>query len=129
MTLNEAVWHINNVSYVAPQVPTLVKILDGANSSVDFNTTENTFILPANKVIQVEFPARLVDESSHLSFIYLPLVSPLAMEMNCIVRDFQCFKNFPPARVNLLGGPAFHLHGVRHLIKSLYVNPLIDCVE
>ncbi|KAF7356197.1 Laccase 2 [Mycena venus] len=55
-------WNINNVSYVSPEVPTLLKILEGANSDADFNKTENTFVLPANKVIQVTFPPSTEDE-------------------------------------------------------------------
>ncbi|KAK7024890.1 laccase 2 [Favolaschia claudopus] len=55
-------WNINNVSYISPVIPTLVKILDGANSAADFNKTENTFVFPANKVIQVTFPPSDEDE-------------------------------------------------------------------
>ncbi|KAJ7117430.1 Cu-oxidase-domain-containing protein [Mycena epipterygia] len=62
MTVNKTQWNINNVSYLSPVVPTLIKILDGANSEADFNTTENTFVFPANKVIQVTFPADTEDE-------------------------------------------------------------------
>jgi hypothetical protein len=54
-------WNINNISYVSPLVPTLVKILDGdGDDASDYNKTEDTFILPANKVIQVTFPPRCV---------------------------------------------------------------------
>ncbi|KAL0568792.1 hypothetical protein V5O48_013189 [Marasmius crinis-equi] len=63
VTAGKAQWNVNNVSYLAPEVPTLVKILDGANSSSDFNVTENTFILPANKIVQVEFPPNDDDEA------------------------------------------------------------------
>ncbi|KAK7024884.1 laccase 2 [Favolaschia claudopus] len=55
-------WNINNISYVSPLVPTLVKIIDGANSEDDFGTKENTFVLPANKVIQITFPPSDEDE-------------------------------------------------------------------
>ncbi|KAF5378372.1 hypothetical protein D9757_010870 [Collybiopsis confluens] len=40
-----------------------MKILDGANSTEDFNVTENTFILPANKIVQVIFPPSEDDEA------------------------------------------------------------------
>ncbi|KAJ6535060.1 Cu-oxidase-domain-containing protein [Mycena capillaripes] len=54
-------WNINNISYVSPVIPTLVKILnDGA--AAQFNTTENTFVFPANKTIQVTFPPSTEDE-------------------------------------------------------------------
>lgn len=59
----KAIWTINNISYLSPKAPTLVKILDdGADSNEDFTIPENTFVLPANKVIQVEFPATIEDE-------------------------------------------------------------------
>ena len=54
----EAVWQINGISYLPPETPTLVKILDGANTAASFNETENTFILPAHTTIQVDFPPR-----------------------------------------------------------------------
>ncbi|KAF8994560.1 Cupredoxin [Cyathus striatus] len=63
VTDGKAQWNVNNVSYVAPTTPTLVQILNGANSSSDFNITENTFVLPRNKVIQVDFPPNDDDEA------------------------------------------------------------------
>ncbi|KAJ7694533.1 Cupredoxin [Mycena rosella] len=63
MAVNRTVWEINNVSYIPPHVPTLVKILkDGASTEADFNKSENTFVFPANKVIQVTFPPDPTDE-------------------------------------------------------------------
>jgi iron transport multicopper oxidase len=49
---------VNNVSYVAPKTPTLVKVLEGASTEADFNITENTFIFPPNKTIQFTFPPK-----------------------------------------------------------------------
>ncbi|GAW03759.1 Cu-oxidase-domain-containing protein [Lentinula edodes] len=63
VTAGKAQWNVNNVSYLAPEVPTLVKILEGANSADDFNVTENTFVLPANKIVQVIFPPSIDDEA------------------------------------------------------------------
>jgi len=63
VTAGAAQWNVNNVSYLPPQTPTLIKILNGANSSADFNITENTFILPKNKVVQVTFPPNDDDEA------------------------------------------------------------------
>ncbi|KAG6897165.1 hypothetical protein C0992_003671 [Termitomyces sp. T32_za158] len=57
-TAGKAQWNVNNVSYLPPEVPTLVKVLDGANNANDFNITENTFIIPKNSVIQVDFPPK-----------------------------------------------------------------------
>ncbi|KAJ7029887.1 Cu-oxidase-domain-containing protein [Mycena alexandri] len=56
MPAGQTVWQINGIAYISPVVPTLVKILDGASTDADFNQTENTFVFPANKVIQVTFP-------------------------------------------------------------------------
>ncbi|KAF8890405.1 Cupredoxin [Infundibulicybe gibba] len=63
VTAGKAQWNVNNVSYLPPKTPTLVKILDGANSAADFNVTENTFILPRNKVVQITFPPNDDDEA------------------------------------------------------------------
>ncbi|KAJ6592846.1 Cupredoxin [Mycena capillaripes] len=62
MPVNQTVWTINGIQYQSPVVPTLVKILDGADSAADFNASENTFVFPANKVIQITFPADPGDE-------------------------------------------------------------------
>ncbi|KAG6849785.1 hypothetical protein H0H93_005171 [Arthromyces matolae] len=51
-----AIWNVNNVSYLPPKVPTLNQILAGADTDVDFNVTENTFVLPAHKTVQISFP-------------------------------------------------------------------------
>ncbi|KAG6897166.1 hypothetical protein C0992_003672 [Termitomyces sp. T32_za158] len=58
VTAGKAQWNVNNVSYLSPEVPTLVKVLDGANNAADFNITENTFIIPKNSVIQIDFPPK-----------------------------------------------------------------------
>ncbi|KAJ7742790.1 Cupredoxin [Mycena metata] len=85
-------WQINNISYVSPVVPTLVKILNGASSAVDFNTTENTFVFPANKVIQITFPPSTEDELHpfHLHGNNFWLIKPNATaenDINPIKRD------------------------------------------
>ncbi len=54
----KAIWNVNNVSYVPPVVPTLVKVIEGDVEVADFNQTENTFVLPANKTIQITFPPK-----------------------------------------------------------------------
>ncbi|KAF8832822.1 hypothetical protein HHX47_DHR1001852 [Lentinula edodes] len=69
-TAGKAQWNVNNVSYLAPEVPTLVKILEGANSADDFNVTENTFVLPANKIVQVIFPPSIDDEAHRPWFFH-----------------------------------------------------------
>ncbi|KAJ7482761.1 Cu-oxidase-domain-containing protein [Mycena latifolia] len=53
-TGNVTEWEINNISYVPPTVPTLVRALHGEDEQTDFNVTENTFVFPANKTVQIE---------------------------------------------------------------------------
>ncbi|PBK59777.1 Cu-oxidase-domain-containing protein [Armillaria solidipes] len=59
----KAIWNVNNVSYVPPVVPTLVKVIEGDVEVADFNQTENTFVLPANKTIQITFPPNDDDDA------------------------------------------------------------------
>lgn len=64
VTTGKAQWNVNNVSYLSPVVPTLVKVLAGkGDEPADFNITENTFILPRNKVVDVTFPPNDDDDA------------------------------------------------------------------
>ncbi|KAI0029852.1 Cu-oxidase-domain-containing protein [Vararia minispora EC-137] len=58
-----ALWQINGVSYLPPLTPTLVKVLGGGDTQAAYNETENTFILPANATIEVNFPPSQDDEA------------------------------------------------------------------
>ncbi|KAG6877680.1 hypothetical protein C0993_005100 [Termitomyces sp. T159_Od127] len=93
VTAGKAQWNVNNVSYLPPEVPTLVKVLDGANSAADFNITENTFIIPKNSVIQIDFPPNDDDEAHpfHLHgsnfFLVKSNSSELINTVNPIRRD------------------------------------------
>ncbi|KAG6899333.1 hypothetical protein C0993_011142 [Termitomyces sp. T159_Od127] len=51
-------WNVNNVSYLPPEIPTLVKVLDSANNGPTFSVTENTIILPKNTVVEAVFPPK-----------------------------------------------------------------------
>ena len=62
-TTGRAQWNINGVSYLAPDVPTLEKVIDGATNPGDFNVTENTFVLPAGKTVQITFPPTEDDDA------------------------------------------------------------------
>ncbi|KAJ7607045.1 Cu-oxidase-domain-containing protein [Roridomyces roridus] len=55
MPVGETIWLLNGTQYQPPVVPTLVKILDGASQPIDFNKTENTFIFPQNKTVEINF--------------------------------------------------------------------------
>ncbi|KAG6901796.1 hypothetical protein C0995_007822 [Termitomyces sp. Mi166 len=63
---NTAIWNVNNVSYLPPKVPTLSQILAGADTAVDFNVTENTFVLPPHKTVQISFPPTDDDDAHPL---------------------------------------------------------------
>ncbi|KAJ7210407.1 Cu-oxidase-domain-containing protein [Mycena pura] len=53
MPVGITTWQINNSSYIPPTVPTLVRVLQGQTQQMDFNQSENTFVFPANKTVQV----------------------------------------------------------------------------
>ncbi|KAF7341807.1 Laccase 17 [Mycena sanguinolenta] len=46
-------WEVNGVSYVPPDLPTLLKIINGATTANDFNVTENTFVLERGQVVEL----------------------------------------------------------------------------
>ncbi|KAF7346709.1 Laccase 16 [Mycena sanguinolenta] len=48
------VWQINGEVYVPPILPTLLKVINGATFADDFNTSEHTFVLQPNEVIELE---------------------------------------------------------------------------
>ncbi|KAJ7124597.1 Cu-oxidase-domain-containing protein, partial [Mycena crocata] len=62
----QAIWTINDVSFLGPETPTLKKVLDGASTAADFNVSENTFIFPPNKTIQFTFPQNDDDDAHPL---------------------------------------------------------------
>ncbi|PFH48314.1 multicopper oxidase [Amanita thiersii Skay4041] len=62
----KVIWNVNNVSYVSPKDPTLLKVMAGQVDASTFDVTENTFILPANKTIQIEFPPTDDDDAHPL---------------------------------------------------------------
>lgn len=49
-------WEINGISWVPPSVPALLQILSGAAQPQDFIPSENLFVLPRNKTIEVNIP-------------------------------------------------------------------------
>ncbi|KAI0031190.1 laccase 6 [Vararia minispora EC-137] len=53
---NPPFFDINGVSYISPTVPVLLQILSGARKVTDFYPSENVFVLPPNKVIEVSIP-------------------------------------------------------------------------
>ncbi|KAF7300988.1 Laccase 17 [Mycena indigotica] len=46
-------WEINGISYVPPDLPTLLKIINGATVESDFNVSEHTFVLKNQEVVEL----------------------------------------------------------------------------
>ncbi|KAJ3574448.1 hypothetical protein NP233_g1764 [Leucocoprinus birnbaumii] len=82
VTTGKAQWNINGVSYLSPQVPTLEKVLDGATNAGDFNVTENTFILPAGKTVEIIFPATDDDDAHPFHLHGMPMQVIKSMTSN-----------------------------------------------
>ncbi|KAJ8487814.1 hypothetical protein ONZ45_g14188 [Pleurotus djamor] len=53
---NPPFFDINGISYISPSVPVLLQMLSGAKRPQDFLPSEQVFILPANKIIEVSIP-------------------------------------------------------------------------
>lgn len=93
VTAGKAIWNVNNVSYLSPEIPTLVKVLAGPVDAASFDVTENTFILPANKTVQIEFPETDDDDAHpfHLHgnnfWLIKSLTGNTTNEVNPIRRD------------------------------------------
>ncbi|GLB40419.1 putative multicopper oxidase family protein [Lyophyllum shimeji] len=89
----QAIWNVNNISYLAPKVPTLNKVLAGATNASDFDPTENTFVLPAHKTIEIEFPPTDDDDAHpfHLHganfWVIKSMSSPDVNTVNPLRRD------------------------------------------
>ncbi|KAJ7062590.1 laccase 17 [Mycena amicta] len=52
-TAGKGLWEINGISYVSPTLPTLLEIINGATNDSDFSTTEHTFVLKHNEVVEL----------------------------------------------------------------------------
>ncbi|KAJ6544362.1 laccase 16 [Mycena capillaripes] len=60
----DAIWEINGIVYTPPTLPTLLKVINGATASSDFNVSEHTFILQQNEA------------ELFLLFVFLVLTTP-----------------------------------------------------
>jgi len=47
---------INGISYISPTVPVLLQILSGAKQPTDLLPSEQVFVVPRNKIVQVTIP-------------------------------------------------------------------------
>ncbi|KAF8578777.1 multicopper oxidase [Ramaria rubella] len=53
---NPPFFEINGISFQSPSMPALLQILSGASQPTDFLPSENVFLLPPNKVIEISIP-------------------------------------------------------------------------
>ncbi|KAJ7053573.1 Cu-oxidase-domain-containing protein [Mycena amicta] len=127
MPVGITTWEINNISYIPPSVPTLVKVLKGETQQSDFNVTENTFTFPANKTVQVEI-IDATDEGHpfHLHGMNFWVVksngSDIVNTVNPIRRDVAITGNgnlIVRFRTDKPGPWFFHCHIFYHFVVGL----------
>lgn len=53
---NPPFFDINGISYISPTVPVLLQILSGAKRPQDLLPSEQVFLVPKNKLIEVNIP-------------------------------------------------------------------------
>ncbi|KAJ7251872.1 Cu-oxidase-domain-containing protein [Mycena rebaudengoi] len=124
---NITAWQINNISYIPPSVPTLVRVLQGETQQMDFNKTENTFLFPTNKTIQVKIiDARNEGHLFHLHGMNFWVVksngSDIINTVNPIRRDVCNTGNgtiILRFRTDKPGPWSFHCHIMYHFAVGL----------
>ncbi|KAF8187933.1 Cu-oxidase-domain-containing protein [Mycena galopus ATCC 62051] len=127
MPTNITAWEINNVSYIPPSIPTLVRVLQGETQQMDFNETENTFLFPTNKTIQVEIKdARNEGHPFHLHGMNFWVIksngSDIINTVNPIRRDVCNTGNgtiILRFRTDKPGPWSFHCHIMYHFAVGL----------
>jgi len=135
VTTGKAIWNVNNVSYLPPKVPTLNKVLAGASTPAAFNVTENTFILPRGKTIQITFPPTDDDDAHpfHLHgnnfWVVKSMTSDVVNTLNPIKRDVAGVGGSGTTvrfRTDNFGPWMFHCHIFWHLQAGLATVMLSD---
>jgi iron transport multicopper oxidase len=135
VTAGKAQWNINGVSYLPPKVPTLEQVEEGATQQSDFNVTENTFVLPANKVVEITFPPTDDDDAHpfHLHGMPLQVIksmsSPNINTVNPISRDTVGVGGSGTTirfRTDRSGPWMFHCHIFWHKFAGLASVQLVD---
>jgi iron transport multicopper oxidase len=135
VTAGKAIWNVNNISYLPPSVPTLNKVLAGATTPASFDPTENTFILPAHKTIQIIFPPTNDDDAHpfHLHgnnfWVVKSMTSNNTNTVNPIRRDVAGVGGSGTTirfRTDNFGPWMFHCHIFWHLQAGLATVMLSD---
>jgi hypothetical protein len=75
------IWEINGIVYTPPDLPTLLKIINGATVASDFNVSEHTFILNPNEVVELHIHGA---DHGTLSFFF---VSCFNYKLNLWIRN------------------------------------------
>ncbi|KAF7300190.1 Laccase 2 [Mycena kentingensis (nom. inval.)] len=126
-----AEWNINNISYVEPGIPTLVRIFDqDVVGQGDLGQKENTFVLPKNKVVQINFPPSVEDELHRSNYwVIKHNDNEKVNEVNPIKRDVSgaglggMTLRF---RTDKVGPWFFHCHIFWHMWAGLGAVMLVD---
>ncbi|KAF9443770.1 multicopper oxidase [Macrolepiota fuliginosa MF-IS2] len=138
VTTGKAQWNINGVSYLSPQTPTLEKVIDGATQAADFNVTENTFILPANKTVEIIFPPTDDDDAHpfHLHGMTMQVIKSMTSNntntVNPISRDVVGVGGSGTTirfKTDSTGPFMFHCHIFWHKFAGLASVQLVDPVD
>ncbi|KAF5346493.1 hypothetical protein D9756_010060 [Leucocoprinus leucothites] len=131
----KAIWNVNGVSYLPEKVPTLERVMEGASQPSDFNTTENVFVLPANKTVEIVFPPTDDDDAHPLHLhgnnfqVIKSMSSPANNTVNPIRRDVVAVGGSGTTiRFNTdNAGPwLFHCHIFWHKQAGLATIMLVD---
>ncbi|KAJ7124460.1 laccase 17 [Mycena epipterygia] len=95
----DTVWEINGIVYTPPTLPTLLKIINGATVTSDFNISEHTFVLKKDEVVQLNIHGsdHGIKHPFHLQFVLSTSLSGHAFD---IVQSASGPPNFinPPRR-------------------------------
>ncbi|KAF8890409.1 Cu-oxidase-domain-containing protein [Infundibulicybe gibba] len=135
VTDGKAIWNVNNISYLHPTVPTLNKVLAGPVNASSFDPTENTFILPAHKTIQITFPPTDDDDAHPLHLhgnnfqVIKSMTSPDLNVVNPIRRDVVGVGGSGTTirfRTDNAGPWFFHCHIFWHMQAGLATVMLAD---
>jgi len=135
VTDGKAIWNINGISYLPPKVPTLIQAMDGAVTAAAYNVTENTFVLPPHKTVQVIFPPTDDDDAHPLHlhgmnfWVVKSMSSPNTNTINPIKRDVAGVGGSGTTlrfRTDGVGPWFFHCHIFWHLQAGLAMVMNVD---
>ncbi|KAF7352056.1 hypothetical protein MVEN_01168100 [Mycena venus] len=92
------IWEINGIVYTPPDLPTLLKIMNGATVASDFNVSEHTFILTQNEVVELRIhgadhgithPLPSSSASGPLNYVNPPRRDVIGVEQGGVIIRFR----------------------------------------